>query len=296
LPESRANQAFYKKWRTSGAYDFTGRPVKADRARAMSIDYKKMMAKLLAMVFLTAAFTDAWAIESTLTAPSKSKTAGDLAVFYARSTADSQNSYFKESYGTAIGLKWTPSEYASFRVSTSLTREIGVLEEKFRASNTDVILNFKSYKPWEDIAINSSTTVTLPSNEDDRQYLTYRGSVGGSASVVKSFPTSSIFKRTSITGNVNVTRSFFEFDANREGGLNRFWGTTAGISAAQDINDKLAVGVGGSYISYKPQPKYSIRLESVTTDRTFNYDYNTNNIALYDAEISSVVGTLKYDI
>jgi hypothetical protein len=282
----------------------------------MSIDYKKMIANLTVMTLVMTTLSDAWAIQSTVKAPSKSNTGGDLALFYARSTADSKNAYFNESYGAALALDWAPTKYTAFRVGGSLTREIGVLEEKFRTSNTDVTLSFLSYKPVDELSVNTSVTATLPTNEDDRRYLTYRGSVGGSLSLVKTFSTSSIFNRLLLVGSLNVTRSFFEFDANREGGLNRFWGATAGLSAGYSILEYLSIGAGVANtrgwnsdggrgldryrlnynLTYKSEPDFSFRLEYVTSDRTFNYDYNSNNIALYDAEISSVVGTLKYEI
>lgn len=283
----------------------------------MRTNKSKLIANLAAVIIASVAMGEALALETVLTAPSKSTAGADVALFYARSTADTGDAYFNESYGAALGLDWAPTKYTAFRLSGSMTREIGISDEKFRMSNTDLSVAFPAYKPIRDLAFNTSASVTAPTNEDDRIFLTYRGSLGASASVVKTFTsTNSYLNRLTLIGLVNASRNFFDYDASREGALNRFWAGTVGVSAGYSIIEYLAVGLGvnntrgwnsnggrgldryrvGYNLTYKSEPDFSFRLEYVTTDRTFNYDYKSNNIALYDAEIASVVGTLKYDI
>ena len=283
----------------------------------MRTNQSEFIAKLAAVTIVSMTIGEARAMETTVTAPSKSNAGADLAVFYARSTADTNDSYFNESYGTALGLDWAPTKYTAFRLSGSMTREIGIAEEKFRMSNTDLSVAFPAYKPIRDLAFTASASATAPTNEDDRTFLTYRGSLGASGSVAKTFSSSnSVLNRVTLTGIVNASRNFFDFNASREGSLNRFWAATVGVSAGYSIIEYLSAGIGvnntrgwnsnggrgldryrlGYNLTYKSEPNFSFRMEYVTTDRTFNYDYTSNNVALYDTEISSVVGTLKYDI
>lgn len=286
-------------------------------AKEASMKTFKKIDALILTTLLALCFGNAQAAEMILTAPAKKNVGGDLAVFYARSTASNEDSYFNESYGAALGLGWTPTAYTAFRLSGSLTREIGESDERFRASNTDLSMGFPTLEPIRDLKFQTSVSATFPTNQDDRQYLTYQGSLGASGSVVKSFTSlSSFLNRLTLIGSGNVSRNFFEYDASREGTLNRFMAATLGVSAGYSIIKYLGVGAGvantRSWASnggrgsdryrlnynmvYKSEPNFSFRLEYVTTDRTFNYDYRSNNIALYDSEISSVVGTLKYDI
>lgn len=239
-----------------------------------------------------------------------------VSVYYSRSTAPESVSDFSHSYGTSLALGFAPIPRSTLRVRGSFDQTLEVREQKFRAANTEISWALPSYSLTPSLDLLPGVLLLLPTNEEDRTYLSYRGTLGSSLAIRKNFSGASArwLRPLSLSLGFSVNRSTFTYEANRAGGLNRYWtaalfgglgyqfssklslsanlrNSRAWFSNGSRDNDRYAASFGAYYALTE---KLSLAIEEVTSDRTFGYDAVSNNVSLYDSRLAYVVGSATY--
>ncbi|GEM_PF-2787568 len=238
-----------------------------------------------------------------------------VALYYARGLAPEDYSGFHHSMGIQLGLGVLIQPTLIARANISLARELGAPIEKFRASNTALSLtkmfNFEKVGWLMPVVFGR-----LPTNEDDRDYLSYLGTIGAGVSLSNDeiFTFRNNIHAIGASVDISGARSFFEYTTSLEGAYeNRLWTVSAGGSLVYTLYQRLSFIVSlGNELSWTSVGKsnehyqvaaavqfiapYGLRftLRAATADRTFDYDQLTSNIRLYAPESSFVMFTLGY--
>jgi hypothetical protein len=238
-----------------------------------------------------------------------------VTLYYARGLSNERYSSFHHSMGIQLGLGVLIDPTLIARASISLAREFGMPIEKFRASNAALSLT-KMFK-FEKVGwLMPVVFGRLPTNDDDRDYLTYRGTVGAGVSLTNDeiFTFRNGIHAIGATLDISGARSFFQYTTSIEGAYqNRLWTLSAGGSLVYTLYQRLSfiVSLGNELhwtsvgrindryqiagaIQFIAPYNLRLTLRAATADRTFDYDQVTPNLRLYTPENSFVMFTLGY--
>ena len=237
-----------------------------------------------------------------------------ISTYYARSVADPDTSDFGHSSGFigAVDFNVMPS----LVLSTDLTiyREYGEEYERWVASNWSFSATRTFELPPAGV-VYPTFFFNLPTNSDDREYLSYRGSLGVDVELRK-FNFYEFSEDHAFGGSVGsgTSRNFYEHTTSEGLSVNRIWQVSGYASLSYKFRRSLvfvlkftnnwrwqAEGARtddlyrlSARMSYSPVESFWLGLSTVSADRTFLYDQVTSNVALYDARATSVVFSLTY--
>lgn len=258
-----------------------------------------------------------WSVGARAT-PHEENIGAMASAYYARSTAHPDTADFYHASGLTLSSYWRIRPQLRLQASSSFDRALGVNEEKFRTGNAQVGLGLEPFLIEDRYQLRFGLTSVLPSNQDDRDFLYYRGSLGGQGSFTHALTHSSLSilrpLRWGFSGH--LSRNFFTYDSNSAGNPNTLWSFVLGVdvgytlSPAWDLslslkntrawkanggagNDRYALS---SALSYAWNDRWQTTLSQTTSDRTFGYDRVSPNLALYDASITSIALSIGYTL
>jgi len=243
-----------------------------------------------------------------------SRFAPSLSLYYARSVADYDSSDFGHSLGLIGELAYSATPSLIFSTSLALYRQLGEEYERFVASNWyfDVTRTFNL--PYAGVLF-PHLFFMLPTNPDDGEYLTYRGSVGIDVELRK-HNFYRFHKDHAVGGSVGfiTARNIYGMTHNETGYPNRLWQVSAYATLSYKFRQSFLFiykfknnwfwypeGDRANDIYYQsfgfhvqPITRLWVGLSAVSEDRTFLYDQVTSNVALYAAKATRVIFSLTY--
>lgn len=242
-------------------------------------------------------------------------------MYYDRGLVAESTSDFAHRFGLnlSLGVSIQPTLIAT--VALSVERELGAPIEYFAASNTRLSLTKMFNFPkigW----LSPTIFGQLPTNDDDREFLSYRGTLGASVN----FFNDQVFKFKgnihALGGGVNivVARHMFQYTtalgtggAGNPAALNTTWVLGFGANLVYTLYQRLSFILSfRDNLNWNPQGRgedryevaggvqfngpYGIRagLWLATADRTTDYDRVSSNIKLYRTDGTSLLFSLGY--
>jgi hypothetical protein len=239
-----------------------------------------------------------------------------VSLYYARAIAPEEFSDFRHSMGVGLGLGYTIDPTLIAKASISIDRELGVPIEAFRASNTRLSLTKNITLPKKIGLLSSVVFGNLPTNDERREYLSYRGSLGAGVALINDRVFTFRNNIHAIGGGVSLVaaRNFFEFTHSLEGAYtNRLTEFGGGVQLVYTLYDRLsfiasfenymlwnyAGRTNDQYdltaaVQYVTPQGIRISLRTTTEDFTFQQDQVTANVHLYKPENTLVFFTIGY--
>ncbi|HET9235810.1 MAG TPA: hypothetical protein VFO10_01085 [Oligoflexus sp.] len=221
---------------------------------------------------------------------------------YLRSAAGQDSAYYQSVAAIEFNLVHMLLDSSSFLLSTGVSRDLDALEERNIWSATSLAYISSPYEVAKNLEFRYRGTVVAPTNSESRDYLSYRGSVGGSASLTRSWKRLPIGKSLAVGLSGNASRNFFEYDASENGTPNTTVALGTGVSAALEVTD--SVQLSGSYglkksrksndtwldtryehklaAGYSVSNQLALSVSQGTENRAYSYDAQTAQFALYD--------------
>ena len=237
-----------------------------------------------------------------------------ISTYYARSVADPDTSDFGHSLGFSGAVDFNAMPSLVLSTGLTLYREYGEEYERFVASNW----SFSATRTFELSpagVLYPTFFFSLPTNSDDREFLSYRGSLGVDVELRK-FNFYNFSKDHALGGSVGsgTSRNLYEHTTSEGLSANRIWQVSGYASLSYKFRTSLvfvfkftnnwrwqAEGARtddlyllSARMSYSPVESFWLGLSTVSDDRTFLNDQVTSNVALYDAKATSVVFSLTY--
>jgi hypothetical protein len=241
----------------------------------------------------------------TVTEKTESKPSGlkpSISTSYVRSAADEDSAYYQSLATAKFSLSYTLEDTSSLTLATGVTRNLDALEEYNNWESTALSYSGKAYEVAPDLEFGYSGTITAPTNSEMRDYLSYRGSLGGELGLTRKWQELPFIKSVSAGISGSGTRNFFKYDASQAGTPNTTVALGTGFSAALEVND--AISLSGSYgltkarksndtwvdtlysheiaAAIKLTENLSVSVSESNENRAFSYDAQTAQFALYD--------------
>lgn len=243
-----------------------------------------------------------------------SRFAPALAMYYKRSIADEDSSDFGHSFWLYGGLSYSATPSLIFSTELYLYREIGEEYERFVASNWYFDVT-KTFDLWWAGVLYSRVLFQLPTNPDNYEYLTYRGTLGAEVDL-KKYNFYKFHKDHAIGGatGLGVERRFHAMTHNETGYPNRLWNLNAYATLKYHYRQSFMFAFKfknywywypdgdrandvyqlSASINYSPIKQLWLGLSTISEDRTFLYDQVTSNVALYAGKATSVIFAVTF--
>ncbi len=243
-----------------------------------------------------------------------SRFAPALAMYYKRSIADYDSSDFGHSFWFYGGISYSATPSLIFSTELYLYREFGEEYERFVASNWYFDVT-KTFDLWWAGVLYPRVFFQLPTNPDNYEYLTYRGTLGAEVDLKKD-NFYKFHKDHAIGGatGLGVERRFYAMTHNETGYPNRLWNLSAYATLKYQYRQSFMFAFKfknywfwypegdrasdvyqlSASINYSPIKQLWLGLSAISEDRTFLYDQVTSNVALYAAKATSVIFSVTF--
>jgi hypothetical protein len=240
--------------------------------------------------------------------------APSISLYYARSIAHYDSSDFGHSLGFIGAVDYTAMPSLILSTDLAVYREFGEDDERFVASNMSFGVTRTFDLPPAGV-LYPRFFFKLPTNPDDREFLSYRGSVGVDVELRK-FNFYKFHPDHAFGGSVGLAtaRNIYDKTTNQAGYPNRILQVSGYASLNYKFRQSLMFIVKfrnnwfwypdgarandlyqlSASLNYSPIKQLWLALSAVSSDRTFLYDQTTLNVALYSPEATSVVFTVTY--
>ncbi len=237
-----------------------------------------------------------------------------LGLYYARSVAQYESSDFSHSLGFFTGVDFTAMPSLILSTDVALYRQLGEEYDRFVLSNWSFAATRTVKLPHAGV-LHPRFFVNLPTNPDDREFLTYRGTIGADVELRK-YNFYKFHKDHAFGGSIGfgTARNMYAETANEAGYPNRTWQVSGFASLNYKFRRSLMLIVKfrnnwywypegnrandafrlSAAINYSPIQQLWLALSAVSVDRTFLYDQTSLNLALYSAESTSVIFSMTY--
>ena len=196
-------------------------------------------------------------------------------------------------------------------LSLGYVDEIGYQDRKSNLQNSSLVFSGLFYKIDDALNVDSPLQVILPTNQDDRRYLSFRGSIIAMPTLSWTTPVQGL----SLKARFTTALKYFEFESSKGGIYNNTqsyglsliagykWKKFMGSLGFSNYSDFLADGskkddtyLLRATVSYKQNENISYSVSWFNRDRTFGYDGVTPNIGLSYADKSVVTTAVTYSL
>ena len=205
-------------------------------------------------------------------------------------------------------------EDPSLSLSIGYSDQIDVEDNDSNLENTTLTFSGLGYKFSPNISVLLPASLVFATNEDDRKYRSYRGSILVSPSLTYAF-TEGLLNNLSLSLNGRYNQSNYAYDTTKGETFNPDRAVSLGLSAAyswqkfqfsggfsnstvyladgSQLDDRYAASVAASF-KQNEQLSYSFSWEQ--TDRTFGYSGRGSNINFTYADLTLLTFSLTYSI
>ena len=213
-----------------------------------------------------------------------------------------------------------PAVQSEFLSNPSLTLSLGysdqidVEDNNSNLENSTLYFSGLGYEFSENLSVVLPATLVLPTNEDDRDFRSYQGSLIASPSLRYKF-TEGLLRNLSLRLDGRYNRSAYEFDTTKGEVYNPESATSLGISAVyswqklsfyggfsnstvyladgSQLDDRYAASLSASFMQ-NDHLSYSFSWSQ--TDRTFGYGGQGSNISFNYADLTLLTFSMTYSI
>lgn len=244
--------------------------------------------------------------------PSEALLSTSLSTFYSSSISEKTEASHSEATGGSIQISYAFLKDWQASLSTSALQVVDSNERDLKLQNSSVSISHSGVDLNEDLTLSPALSVSLPTNEDDKAYLGYRGGLSLDASLGYKLYTGKLGV-VSIGGLGSLSKEFYEYDASKNGAYNDSYGYSLGtylslskddLSMGASYNSSVSWRTDGEarpeyfshsvYVSYKVTSKLSLRLKEGMSDRVFAYNDVSPNVRFYDRELTSTTVSATY--
>lgn len=243
-----------------------------------------------------------------------SRFAPAITFYYAASPTDSDAYQFRHQLGFIFGLDYAALDTLILSSEIAIYRELGEPIERFVASNWEFGATKTFQIPYAGMLL-PRFYFNLPTNPDDREYLSYRGAIGLDVELRKSSLYSP--RKNHVFGasvGIGTLRRIYEYDTNQAGYNNQAWQYSMYLSANYKYRDWLMflLKFGNNWnwyvngnrandtyrltasVNYSPYKQFWLALAWDNADRTFLYDQISSNVNLYSPQGTNIILWLTY--
>ncbi len=204
---------------------------------------------------------------------------------------------------------------ASLSGSLSVKDELNYDDNESNLENSGLSLTGigVSFDQLDKFRLGLSLNGTLPTNSDDRNYLSYQGSVGAAPSLSYSYSFGKL--ESSVGVSFEFLRSYYQYDASKGGQFNPLWAYGPGLSLGL-VYDKFSTSLAAkntevilsdrsradnSYsitweANYEWTPSWNTGLGWSQKDRTFGYDGKSSNVQFRYADLTVISANVTYTL